>query len=145
MISAPSRFDTSCGSTPLPSDFDILRPSPSTVKPCVSSALYGGGPSSMEAVSNDEWNHPRCWSEPSRYKSAGNCSESACEPRSTCQCVVPESNHTSSVSRFFSYMLASSPSISCGSSVCHASIPLTSTRFATSSSNSSVRGCSSPG
>ncbi len=81
MISAPSRFDTSCGSMPLPSDLLILRPSPSTVKPCVSSALYGGRPSSIEAVSSDEWNQPRCWSEPSRYRSAGNCSSNPCASR----------------------------------------------------------------
>ena len=32
-VEAPLFAMTSAGSTPLPSDFDILRPSPSTVKP----------------------------------------------------------------------------------------------------------------
>ncbi|MNT54283.1 hypothetical protein D3C86_1732460 [compost metagenome] len=66
MISAPILLEMSCGDTVLPTDLDILRPSPSTVKPWVSSALYGGLPYSIEAVSSDEWNQPRCWSEPSR-------------------------------------------------------------------------------
>ncbi len=55
----------------------------------------------MQDVSSDEWNQPRCWSEPSRYMSAGKCDSAACEPRSTVSCVVPESNQTSSVSLFF--------------------------------------------
>jgi hypothetical protein len=59
-------FDTFCGATPLPFDFDIFLPSPSTTKPCVSSALYGGRPFSMHDTSSDDWNQPRCWSEPSR-------------------------------------------------------------------------------
>src|SRR5690349_5710736 len=125
----------------LPSDFDILRPLPSTVKPCVSSAWYGGTPSSMQETSSDEWNQPRCWSEPSRYRSAGNCESARCEPRSTVKCVEPESNHTSSVSRPLSYCPASTPSSSAVTD-CHASIPPCSTRFATASSNSCVRGCS---
>src|SRR5690606_8016412 len=101
---------TFCGATTLPTDLLILRPCPSTTKPWVSSALYGGRPYSMQPVSSDEWNQPRCWSEPSRYRSAGHASSSACEPLtawswppSTVACVVPESNQTSSVSRFFSY------------------------------------------
>ena len=62
----PSLLPTSCGSMPFPSDFDILRPCASTVKPWVSSALYGAWPSIAQPVSSDEWNQPRCWSEPSR-------------------------------------------------------------------------------
>src|SRR5258706_368615 len=56
----------------------------------------------MQAVRSEEWNQPRCWSEPSRYMSAGKLDSSRCEPRSTVKCVVPESNQTSSVSRAFS-------------------------------------------
>jgi hypothetical protein len=101
MISAPSVSATFCGAITLPSDLLILRPWPSTTKPCVSSDLYGGTPFIMQDVSSDEWNQPRCWSDPSRYISAGKCDSAACEPRSTVSCVVPESNQTSSVSLFF--------------------------------------------
>ena len=55
----------------LPSDFDILRPFSSTVKPCVSTPLYGACPFCATEVSSELWNQPRCWSEPSRYRSAG--------------------------------------------------------------------------
>src|SRR4030095_749416 len=79
-ISAPSVSDTFCGATTLPLDFDILRPSPSTVKPCVKSALYGGTPFSMQETSSDEWNQPRCWSEPSRERAAGKPVSETCEP-----------------------------------------------------------------
>jgi hypothetical protein len=37
-ISAPDWRITSCGATTLPTDFDILRPSSSTTKPCVTTA-----------------------------------------------------------------------------------------------------------
>ena len=37
-ISAPSVSETFCGAITLPTDFDILRPAPSTTKPWVSSA-----------------------------------------------------------------------------------------------------------
>src|SRR5471030_2013391 len=118
-MSAPSLFDTSCGETVLPIDLDIFLPSPSTTKPCVSKALYGGAPFNIEDVSSDEWNQPRCWSEPSRYRSAGKASCSLCEPRKTVWCVVPESNQTSSVSLFFTYDDASSPIKSFRSSASH--------------------------
>ena len=62
----------------------------------------------------------------------------------TCQWVVPESNQTSKVSRFFSYWEASSPKSSATSNFCHASMPSFSTRLATSSRSSTVRGCGSP-
>src|SRR3989338_11320537 len=65
-ISAPRLSFTSCGATTLPSDLDILRPFSSTTKPWVSSSLYGAWPSMAAPVSKDEWNQPRCWSEPSR-------------------------------------------------------------------------------
>src|SRR5471032_3657437 len=102
-MSAPSVSEIFCGASVLPSDLDIFLPSPSTVKPWVSSALYGGAPFSIEDVSSEEWNQPRCWSEPSRYRSAGKADCSLCEPRSTVWWVEPESNQTSSVSLFFSY------------------------------------------
>jgi hypothetical protein len=65
-MSAPSVSETFCGAMTLPFDFDILRPLPSTTKPCVSSALYGARPSMAQPVSSEDWNQPRCWSEPSR-------------------------------------------------------------------------------
>ena len=64
-------FMTFCGATTLPSDLDILRPFSSTVKPWVSTPWYGAGPSGPREVSSELWNQPRCWSEPSRYRSAG--------------------------------------------------------------------------
>ncbi|MNN47587.1 hypothetical protein D3C81_1620150 [compost metagenome] len=145
-MSAPRVSLTFCGSMVLPSDLDILRPFSSTVKPCVSSSRYGAWLSMAQPVSSEEWNQPRCWSEPSRYRSArGPVSwPMLCEPRSTCQWVVPESNQTSRVSAILSYWPASSPSSSAASSLNQASMPSFSTRLATSSISSTVRGCSSP-
>src|SRR3546814_18378571 len=82
-------------SRPLPSDFDILRPCSSTVNPCVRHCLYGAALSIAMPVSSDDWNQPRCWSEPSRYRSAG-----LPRPRSssTVSWVTPESNQTSRMS-----------------------------------------------
>ncbi|MCY1360461.1 hypothetical protein D9M69_470880 [compost metagenome] len=101
MISEPSLLLISCGSMPFLSDLLILMPLASTVKPCVSRPLYGARSSSMQAISSDEWNHPRCWSWPSRYRSASGpvswCTL-GCVPRSTCEKVEPESNHTSRMS-----------------------------------------------
>ncbi|MNM99786.1 hypothetical protein D3C81_1123550 [compost metagenome] len=137
---------TFSGSMVLPSDLDILRPFSSTVKPWVSSSRYGAWPSMAQPVSKDEWNQPRCWSEPSRYRSARGpvAWPMSCEPRSTCQWVVPESNHTSRVSVILSYCSASAPSSSAASSLNQASMPSCSTRLATASISSTVRGCSSP-
>src|SRR5476649_2384185 len=108
-MSAPSVSEIFCGASVLPSDLDIFLPSPSTVKPCVNRALYGGAPFSIDDVSSDEWNQPRCWSEPSRYRSAGKasclpCEPCPCGPPSTVWWVVPESNQTSSVSLFLAYI-----------------------------------------
>ncbi|MNM99969.1 hypothetical protein D3C81_1125490 [compost metagenome] len=146
MMSAPRVSLTFCGAITLPRDLDILRPDSSTVKPWVSSSRYGAWLSMAQPVSSDEWNQPRCWSEPSRYRSArGPVSwPIGCEPRRTCQCVVPESNQTSRVSLILSYCGASAPSSSAASSLNQASMPSTSTRLATSSISSTVRGCSSP-
>ncbi len=44
MISAPLSLITSCGAIVLPTDFDILRPSRSIRKPCVSTCRNGGRP-----------------------------------------------------------------------------------------------------
>ena len=58
---------------------DILRPFWSTTKPWVSSCLYGARPiDEAQPVNIDDWNQPRCWSLPSRYKSAGHSSSSRC-------------------------------------------------------------------
>ena len=64
-------------------------------------ARYGARPYIAHAVRSDEWNQPRCWSWPSRYRSASgpvSWPAPACEPRSTVVWVVPESNHTSRMS-----------------------------------------------
>src|SRR3954462_2356508 len=117
-ISAPDCLMTSCGAVPLPSDFDILRPPSSSTKPCVSTTSNGARPRVPQLSSSDEWNQPRCWSEPSRYitvslppstlrlmpASDGKCSGSS----STKACVEPESNQTSQMSStFFQLSLAS--------------------------------------
>src|SRR6185437_16533372 len=119
-MSAPLCETTSCGATTLPKDFDILRPCSSSTKPCVSTASYGARPRVPQLSSNDEWNQPRCWSEPSRYitvslppsilrlipASVGKCFGSS----STKACVEPESNQTSRISStFFQESLASLP------------------------------------
>ena len=67
----------------LPSDFDILRPSSSMMKPWVSTARNGGAPRVPRPTSSELWNQPRCWSLPSRYMSAGHVSSgrTAARPR----------------------------------------------------------------
>ena len=59
-------FITSIGSTVLPRLLDIFLPSLSIVKPWVSTALYGARPRVPQLSSSEDWNQPRCWSEPSR-------------------------------------------------------------------------------
>src|SRR4030067_2059696 len=49
--------------------------------------------------SRELWNHPLCWSLPSRYISAGH--ESSGLSLSTAAWLTPESNHTSSISVSF--------------------------------------------
>src|SRR5215468_4115654 len=116
-MSAPECLITSCGATTLPSDFDILRPSSSRVKPCVTTTSNGAPPRVPHDSSSEDWNQPRCWSEPSRYITAsvppsclrlspvkaGKCPGSS----STKACVEPESNQTSSVSSTFCHALES--------------------------------------
>src|SRR5580700_125678 len=110
----------SCGKVWLPSDFDIFRPFSSSVKPCVSTTSNGARPRVPQLSSSDDWNQPRCWSEPSRYITVssppstlrlmparpGKCTGSS----STNACVEPESNQTSQISStFFHSSLASEP------------------------------------
>src|SRR5262245_26063254 len=64
--SPPYTLSRSSTSSVLPTDLDILRPSLSTMNPCVRSVLYGARPDTPTLVVSEDWNHPRCWSEPSR-------------------------------------------------------------------------------
>ena len=80
----------------LPSDFDILRPFSSTVKPCVSTPLYGARSYSASDMRSEEWNQPRCWSEPSRYSSTGALISGRSRPTHSNE--SPESAHTSMTS-----------------------------------------------
>ena len=107
-MSAPDCFITSCGATALPSDFDIFRPFSSSTKPWVSTTSNGATPRVPQLSSSEEWNQPRCWSEPSRYITVsgppwilrlmparlGKWRGSS----STKACVEPESNQTSRMS-----------------------------------------------
>ena len=106
-MSAPYCFITSWGAVTLPRDFDILRPCSSSTKPCVSTALKGATPFVPTDSSSEEWNQPRCWSDPSRYKSAGKG-----RPRGgrTKACVEPDSNQTSTMSMTCSNCAGSRPS-----------------------------------
>ena len=119
-MSAPDCLITSCGAVTLPSDFDILRPFSSSTKPWVSTTSNGAPPRVPHDSSSEEWNQPRCWSEPSRYitvsappsflrrmpASPGKCTGSS----STKACVEPESNQTSRMSSTFCHgSLPSSP------------------------------------
>src|SRR5665648_622525 len=136
MMSAPEVAMMSSGDTTLPSDLDILRPSPSTMKPCVSTALNGGASYAPTLVSSEDWNHPRCWSEPSRYSSAGRCSSERVSRTAVCE--TPLSHHTSTMS---SSGLSTVPPhrghavpegrYSAGSRMNHASAPSVSKRWMT--------------
>ena len=67
-MSAPEVFITSCGDSVLPLDFDIFSsPFSSRMKPCVSTTSKGARPREPQDSKSDDWNQPRCWSEPSRY------------------------------------------------------------------------------
>ena len=96
MMSAPISSQTLLGSMTLPSDLDILRPWPSRVKPCETTALYGAWPLAPTEVSSELWNQPRCWSEPSRYTSAGYSSSGRYSQTAFQE--TPESHHTSRMS-----------------------------------------------
>src|SRR5260370_18184133 len=104
-MSAPDCAMTFCGSTVLPTDFDILRPFSSSVKPWVSTTSNRARPRVPQLSTSDDWNQPRCWSLPSRYitvsappstlrlipASPGNCTGSS----TTNACLDPDSNPTS--------------------------------------------------
>ena len=83
------------GATTLPSDFDILRPCSSIDEAVRQDRLERRPPRVPTASSSDEWNQPRCWSEPSRYRSAGQGRPRA---SSTKAWVEPDSNQTSTMS-----------------------------------------------
>src|SRR6267378_3279519 len=116
-MSAPDCLITSCGAVTLPCDFDILCPCSSSTKPCVSTTSKGARPRVPQLSSSEDWNQPRCWSEPSRYMtvsrppsllrlipaSEGKCTGSS----STKACVEPESNQTSRMSSTFCHSLVS--------------------------------------
>src|SRR6516225_3784510 len=115
--SAPHFSQISLGSTTLPSDFDIGRPCSSSVHPCVTTPRYGAFSRTPTPISSELWNHPRYWSGPSRYTSAGHSF-----PCSTARCEEPESNHTSRMSFSFRHLVLPQahfvPSGSNSSAVC---------------------------
>jgi hypothetical protein len=67
-MSAPYCFITSCGAVTLPSDFDIFGPARPD-EAVRQHRLVGRAPRVPQDSSSEEWNQPRCWSEPSRYRS----------------------------------------------------------------------------
>src|SRR5215207_1934103 len=85
----------SCGRITLPTDFDIFRPSRSIRNPCVSTSRNGGRPRVASPTSSELWNQPRCWSLPSRYRSAGQVSSG--RKGNTASWLDPESNQTEDV------------------------------------------------
>ena len=74
---------------PLPRDLHILRPCAVDGEAVREQRLVRRAAVERRRVSSEEWNQPRCWSEPSRYRSAGKPSAAACEPRITLRCVEP--------------------------------------------------------
>ena len=104
----------------LPRDLLIFLPFSSRTMPCVMSDAYGltaSSPGARDpiAVNSWLWNHPRCWSEPSRHKSASNFlpppppADERSRPTPISSSIdhdVPLSNHTSIVSRPFSQVSA---------------------------------------
>src|SRR5438132_1438607 len=102
------------------SEFDILRPSSSSTKPCVSTTSKGARARVPQDSSSEDWNQPRCWSEPSRYMTVSGppsrlrlipASEGKCAGSSKTKAwVEPESHQTSRMSSTFCQSsLASSP------------------------------------
>ena len=90
----------SSGEITFPADFDIFIPLPSTTKPCDNMLSKGALPLVPQDSSKEEWNQPLCWSEPSRYMSAGHLRSFLFSK--TKLCVEPLSNHTSTISVNFS-------------------------------------------
>ena len=60
-MSAPLSLMTSCGSTELPSDFDIFRPSSATMKPWVSTWRNGARPRVPDLAAFQDWFHTMGW------------------------------------------------------------------------------------
>ena len=58
------------GYTAFPKNLLISKPSSSSTNPCVITLEYRALPLVATLVSKELWNHPWCWSVPSRYKSA---------------------------------------------------------------------------
>src|SRR5512134_1802253 len=90
---------TSPGAMTFPFDLLIASPLPSTTNPWVRTPRYGAACLVPTAASSVEWNHPRCWSDPSRYRSTGVPRFSF--PSQTHAYETPESNHTSRMSVSF--------------------------------------------
>ena len=113
------------------------------VKPCVKTLLKGAFPIEPSAGRSDSWNQPRCWSEPSRYKSTGRGQPAFLA--TLCQ-LQPDSNHTSKMfSSFFkssktkpSGSSKSSPKIRRGESVNQLSEPFFAMCPATANTDSRV-------
>src|SRR5262245_57655098 len=85
------------------------------MKPWVSTVRYGAAPLSAIERSKEDWNQPRCWSEPSRYMSARNgfsLPRISSRRAMTAREDDPESIHTSSVSADF--FIGSAPLQSAG-------------------------------
>ena len=92
-------------------------------------------------LSRDDWNQPRCWSEPSRYIWAGRSSSS--RSSSTQRWETPESNQTSRMSVTCSYCVSSTPRRWKISSEYQQSAPCSSTKSAVLCISSIASGCSS--
>src|SRR5918993_1808162 len=90
---------TSFGETELPADLCIALPCPSTTQPCVTTVSYGARWCAPRPTIRDELNHPRNWSPPSRYTSAGQRKDSYFSSTATDE--EPLSNHTSRMSVSF--------------------------------------------
>ena len=109
--------------------------------------MYGGTPNAPTLVSSEDWNQPRCWSEPSRYMSAGQRSPSSERCLSTLWCETPDSHHTSRISGSGSRSSTPAPHLaqhvpagrySAGFFLNHASAPSRSNRSITASNVSAL-------
>src|SRR3954454_21796041 len=94
--SAPYFSVASTAETALPPDLAIFLPCSSTTNPCVSTVSNGARPVVPTAVRMDDWNQPRCWSDPSRYMKAGYPRSKS--PDRTERWLEPDSNQTSRMS-----------------------------------------------
>jgi hypothetical protein len=135
---------TCSGSTTLPMLLLILMPFSSSTNPCVSTFLYGATPSDATEVRRLLWNQPRCWSLPSRYRSAGKLRFG--RALTTPDQLEPLSNQTSIVSVPFCHWSASAAREggrrSASSSSNQASLPFSRTSAVTCAMVSSVMSAS---